>query len=218
GLDIKELPHVVNYELPNVPEDYVHRIGRTARAGGAGSAVSLVAPDEAPLLRDIERLLRRSLPVSPLPEFPVSAPSRQPSHGDAPAHRPQGERRDGGHNAGGGRNPGRQVRRDERGSGQRTGDQRGSDQRGQDPRGNGQRGHDHRRGQTQGREQRHTHGNGSQGHTSHGHGHAQQRHGRAGDVSGANTGGPPRRDTQGPSDTQRQRAGRPFRQRRAGGY
>ena len=46
GLDIKELPHVVNYELPNVPQDYVHRIGRTARAGGAGCAVSLVAPDE----------------------------------------------------------------------------------------------------------------------------------------------------------------------------
>jgi ATP-dependent RNA helicase RhlE len=73
GLDIKELPHVVNYELPNVPEDYVHRIGRTARAGGTGSAVSLVAPDENPLLRDIERLLRRSLPVTPLPEYPVKA-------------------------------------------------------------------------------------------------------------------------------------------------
>jgi ATP-dependent RNA helicase RhlE len=80
GLDIKELPHVVNYELPNVPEDYVHRIGRTARAGGTGSAVSLVAPDEAPLLKDIERLLRRSLPVTPLPAFPVKAPAvRQPS-------------------------------------------------------------------------------------------------------------------------------------------
>ena len=46
GLDIKELPHVVNYELPNVPEDYVHRIGRTARAGSTGAAVSLVSPDE----------------------------------------------------------------------------------------------------------------------------------------------------------------------------
>ncbi len=56
GLDIKELPHVVNYELPNVPEDYVHRIGRTARAGGTGSAVSLVSPDETSLLRDIERV------------------------------------------------------------------------------------------------------------------------------------------------------------------
>ena len=59
GLDIKELPFVVNYELPNVPEDYVHRIGRTARAGGSGAAVSLVSPDETPLLRDIEQVLRR---------------------------------------------------------------------------------------------------------------------------------------------------------------
>ena len=70
GLDIKELPHVVNYELPNVPEDYVHRIGRTARAGGAGCAVSLVSPDETPLLRDIEKVLRRPLPVAALPVFP----------------------------------------------------------------------------------------------------------------------------------------------------
>src|ERR1700734_2510595 len=69
GLDIKELPYVVNYELPNVPEDYVHRIGRTARAGGTGSAVSLVSPDETPLLKDIERMLKRNLPVSALPDF-----------------------------------------------------------------------------------------------------------------------------------------------------
>jgi ATP-dependent RNA helicase RhlE len=74
GLDIKELPQVVNYELPNVPEDYVHRIGRTARAGGTGRAVSLVSPDESSLLRDIERLLRKSLPVATLPQFPISAP------------------------------------------------------------------------------------------------------------------------------------------------
>ncbi|HEV2285609.1 MAG TPA: DEAD/DEAH box helicase [Steroidobacteraceae bacterium] len=73
GLDIKELPHVVNYELPNVPEDYVHRIGRTARAGGAGCAVSLVAPDELPLLRDIEKVLGRTLASSPLPRFAVTS-------------------------------------------------------------------------------------------------------------------------------------------------
>jgi len=76
GLDIRELPHVVNYELPHVPEDYVHRIGRTARAGSSGSAVSLVSADETPLLRDIERLLQRSLPVAPLPTYAVSAPAR----------------------------------------------------------------------------------------------------------------------------------------------
>lgn len=73
GLDIKELPHVVNYELPNVPEDYVHRIGRTARAGSTGSAVSLVAADEAPLLRDIEKLLKRSIQEVSLPKFALAA-------------------------------------------------------------------------------------------------------------------------------------------------
>jgi ATP-dependent RNA helicase RhlE len=57
GLDIEELPHVVNFELPMVPADYVHRIGRTGRAGSTGIAVSLVCVDEGPLLRDIERLL-----------------------------------------------------------------------------------------------------------------------------------------------------------------
>jgi ATP-dependent RNA helicase RhlE len=73
GLDIKELPQVVNFELPNVPEDYVHRIGRTARAGSTGQAVSLVAPDEASLLRDIERVLRQPVPFVQLPDFPVPA-------------------------------------------------------------------------------------------------------------------------------------------------
>jgi ATP-dependent RNA helicase RhlE len=77
GLDIKELPHVVNYELPNVPEDYVHRIGRTARAGSSGRAISLVAPDEAPLLRDIEKLLARTLSTATLPEYAAgSRPAR----------------------------------------------------------------------------------------------------------------------------------------------
>jgi len=74
GLDIKDLPHVVNYELPNVPEDYVHRIGRTARAGQAGHAISLVAPDETPLLRDIEKVLSRSLSTTALPAYAVSGP------------------------------------------------------------------------------------------------------------------------------------------------
>ena len=61
GLDIERLPHVVNYELPNVPEDYVHRIGRTARAGQEGHAISLVCVDEHKLLQDIERLLKTKL-------------------------------------------------------------------------------------------------------------------------------------------------------------
>jgi ATP-dependent RNA helicase RhlE len=61
GLDIDQLPQVVNYELPNVPEDYVHRIGRTGRAGASGKAISLVCADEAKLLFDIERLIQRVL-------------------------------------------------------------------------------------------------------------------------------------------------------------
>ncbi len=62
GLDIDQLPHVVNYDLPNIPEDYVHRIGRTGRAGREGEAISLVCIDELKLLADIERLIRRDLP------------------------------------------------------------------------------------------------------------------------------------------------------------
>jgi ATP-dependent RNA helicase RhlE len=89
GLDIKELPQVVNYELPNVPEDYVHRIGRTGRAGSAGEAISLVSSDESGLLRDIERVLRRSIPTLPTPVFKIVESAPQPaSHGG----RAQGER------------------------------------------------------------------------------------------------------------------------------
>ncbi len=62
GLDIDQLPHVVNFELPNVPEDYVHRIGRTGRAGNEGEAVSLVCVDEDKLLQDIEKLLNKNIP------------------------------------------------------------------------------------------------------------------------------------------------------------
>lgn len=62
GLDIDQLPYVVNFELPNVPEDYVHRIGRTGRAGNEGCACSLVCIDERKLLTDIERLLKRQIP------------------------------------------------------------------------------------------------------------------------------------------------------------
>src|SRR4029078_6659826 len=62
GLDIEALPHVVNFELPMVPEDYVHRIGRTGRAGVDGDAVSLVCVDELKLLNDIERVLGNRIP------------------------------------------------------------------------------------------------------------------------------------------------------------
>lgn len=69
GLDIDQLPHVVNYELPNVPEDYVHRIGRTGRAGNEGRAVSLVCSDEYPFLKDIERLLNQTLTKEVIPGY-----------------------------------------------------------------------------------------------------------------------------------------------------
>ena len=69
GIDIDQLPHVVNYELPNVPEDYVHRIGRTGRAGASGEAVSLVCVDEDIFLRDIEKLTKRSIPREVVPGF-----------------------------------------------------------------------------------------------------------------------------------------------------
>ncbi len=69
GIDIEELPHVVNYDLPNVPEDYVHRIGRTGRAGATGEAISLVCVDEHAFLRDIERLIKREIPQTVIDGF-----------------------------------------------------------------------------------------------------------------------------------------------------
>jgi ATP-dependent RNA helicase RhlE len=69
GIDIDQLPHVVNFEMPNVPEDYVHRIGRTGRAGSTGEAISLVCVDEEGFLRDIERLIKRSIPREVVPGF-----------------------------------------------------------------------------------------------------------------------------------------------------
>lgn len=109
GLDIDLLPHVVNYELPNVPEDYVHRIGRTGRAGAVGEAISLVGGDERGLLKDIERVLRKSIPVFEVEgfEFKQSAreePSQAPQRPHNPRNQPQrqGERKRFGNSGGGG--------------------------------------------------------------------------------------------------------------------
>jgi ATP-dependent RNA helicase RhlE len=77
GIDIDQLPHVVNYDLPNVPEDYVHRIGRTGRAGATGEAISLVCVDERDFLRDIERLIKREIPSVVVPGF-APDPSARP--------------------------------------------------------------------------------------------------------------------------------------------
>ena len=101
GLDIELLPHVVNYELPNVPEDYVHRIGRTGRAGQDGQAVSLVCVDEKKLLGDIEHLLKRDIEKVVIPGYepdesikavPIKngGGNRRPSRGQRPGGRSNG--------------------------------------------------------------------------------------------------------------------------------
>ncbi len=98
GIDIDKLPHVVNFELPNVAEDYVHRIGRTARAGQAGHAISLVCVDELKLLRDIEKLLGTDIDKVHLPGYDID-PSIKPE----PIQNGRGGRsRGGSRNSGGG--------------------------------------------------------------------------------------------------------------------
>jgi ATP-dependent RNA helicase RhlE len=94
GLDIEQLPHVVNYELPNVPADYVHRIGRTGRAGSTGEAISLVSPDENAFLADIERLIKRKLPREVVPGFePGTAPASNEDDDDRRPPRPPRQQR-----------------------------------------------------------------------------------------------------------------------------
>jgi len=86
GIDVGGVSHVINFELPNVPEDYVHRIGRTARAGAAGTAIAFCSDEERPYLRDIEKLTRCSLRVIPLPT-PVAR--NDPTEGQAKAKLPR---------------------------------------------------------------------------------------------------------------------------------
>jgi ATP-dependent RNA helicase RhlE len=120
GIDVDGVTHVVNYDLPNVPEQYVHRIGRTARAGASGMAISLVAPDEADYLRDIEKLIRQKIPT--VDRRPPGTPSRLPppkqgaqrqggNHG-----RPEGHPRPHGRPAGHGHASARQGQRGQRGA------------------------------------------------------------------------------------------------------
>lgn len=111
GLDIDQLPQVVNFELPNVPEDYVHRIGRTGRAGAAGSAVSLVDASEIKYLKAIERLIKKQIPQLPAPTGWTLSPNS--SNGAADDARAAGARSNR-HGSGGGQRNGQR-------NGQRTG-------------------------------------------------------------------------------------------------
>ena len=110
GLDIEELPHVVNFDLPHVPEDYVHRIGRTGRAGATGEALSLVAGEDRQLLAAIERLINRKIEVRLAEGFdPGRRPeSNEEAHRAPPRGRPEGK----------GRGEGQQARREGKGSGE----------------------------------------------------------------------------------------------------
>ena len=98
GIDIDQLPHVVNFEIPNVPEDYVHRIGRTGRAGATGEAISLVCVDEKKMFNDIERLIKRDVEVVVIPGFePDPTAKPQPIQLRSAGHQPpRGQSRGGG--------------------------------------------------------------------------------------------------------------------------
>ncbi|MFV3287417.1 DEAD/DEAH box helicase [Pseudomonas sp. NY11955] len=109
GLDIDQLPHVVNFELPNVEEDYVHRIGRTGRAGRSGEAISMVAPDEEKLLKSIERVTKQRIPDGDLMGFDASqVEAEKPEVRERPQNNGRGGRNqqargEGGKDANGGR-------------------------------------------------------------------------------------------------------------------
>ena len=84
GLDIKDVSHVINYDVPHHPEDYVHRIGRTGRAQATGDAFTLVSPDEEPFLQRIEGFIKKTLPRGALPNFPYLVPPRLVSKAKSP--------------------------------------------------------------------------------------------------------------------------------------
>jgi ATP-dependent RNA helicase RhlE len=89
GLDIDQLPYVVNFELPHVPEDYVHRIGRTGRAGARGEAISLVSAEERDQLRDIQRLIKRQIPALAIEGFAPGSPVPAGKAPQTPAEPPR---------------------------------------------------------------------------------------------------------------------------------
>jgi ATP-dependent RNA helicase RhlE len=129
GIDVDGVTHVIQYDLPEVPETYVHRIGRTARAGASGEAVALVAPDEVALLRAVEKLTRQQvpaegdIPTGPTPRAPSRQQQRPPRRDDHRGQSRGGPSREGQrHGAGrpGGGQPQHATRRDERGGQRRA--------------------------------------------------------------------------------------------------
>ncbi len=136
GIDIEGITHVINFDLPNIPESYVHRIGRTGRAGAAGTALSFCDTEERAYLKDIERTIRRHVPV--VADHPFR--SGQPGPAATSLDSAQGQPAQGGQRSQGGER--RQGGQRHAGGGQRSGESRGGG--GQGPRGEGQR---RRRGQ-----------------------------------------------------------------------
>jgi ATP-dependent RNA helicase RhlE len=130
GLDIDQLPMVINFDLPMVAEDYVHRIGRTGRAGAEGLAISLVSHEEDGLLRDIRRLLKQDIAVEAIAGFEPSRPLRvddsarsRPVQNQRPAQRHARRPHTSSNNGNGaGAHPGARNRKPQRGGGggQRT--------------------------------------------------------------------------------------------------
>lgn len=92
GIDIDQLPRVINYDLPMVAEDYVHRIGRTGRNGASGEAISLVAQEDAKYLRQIVRLLNRDMDIRDVPGFEPQVPIRWGNSAPGKAEQPAGQR------------------------------------------------------------------------------------------------------------------------------
>jgi ATP-dependent RNA helicase RhlE len=127
GIDIEGITHVINFDLPNIPESYVHRIGRTGRAGAAGTALSFCDTEERAYLKDIERTIRRNVPVVADHPFRSGSPGAAATSQDTAQAQParEGQRSHGGQRRSGG--------------GQRSGESRGSGAQAQGPRGEGQR-------------------------------------------------------------------------------
>jgi ATP-dependent RNA helicase RhlE len=101
GIDVEEISHVVNFDVPNIPESYVHRIGRTGRAGASGQAIALCSPEERPFLADIEKLIKKTIPSIDVDGHEAPRPA-MPGGGGAPRPASQSGGRQGGGGQGSG--------------------------------------------------------------------------------------------------------------------